>query len=200
MAREWVVPLNENVIQSICNRICFIHETTQLQNTTTIPLLIEEINHMFMRLNVICELQQRWKDIEHHNKFRQNDPNRLFYRKYVNLMHTIHVPSPFIAMKKVEIPTIGTVAVLTDSLTKRIKIMETMYKLGSVQIYNIHQANYDLYIQSKYIGKTEIDNTTIDLDTFLMNEIEQVNIFHQHIITIWQVQIAKSIQKLDNHI
>ena len=154
---------------------------------------------MFMRLNVICELQQRWKDIEHHNKFRQNDPNRLFYRKYVNLMHTIHVPSPFIAMKKVEIPTIGTVAVLTDSLTKRIKIMETMYKLGSVQIYNIHQANYDLYIQSKYIGKTKIDNTTIDLKTFLMNEIEQVNIFHQHITTIWQVQIAKSIQKLDKH-
>ena len=29
LAREWAVPLNENVIQSICNRICFIHETTQ---------------------------------------------------------------------------------------------------------------------------------------------------------------------------
>ena len=60
LARAWVVPSPDNVLSSILKKMPKI----QLRaGDRTIPLLIEEVNHRFMRVNIICMLQKRWKDL-----------------------------------------------------------------------------------------------------------------------------------------
>ena len=90
LARAWVVPSPDNVLSSILKKMPKI----QLRaGDRTIPLLIEEVNHRFMRVNIICMLQKRWKDLEFNTNFRKNDKNRDVYRQFVRLMHKLGVPS-----------------------------------------------------------------------------------------------------------
>ena len=81
LARAWVVPSSDTVLSSILKKIPKI----QLRaGNRIIALLIEEVNHRFMRVNIICMLQKRWKDLEFNTKIRKNDRNRDVYRKFAD--------------------------------------------------------------------------------------------------------------------